>query len=163
MKTIVVGAGLAGLAAADTLVKAGVDVQLLEARDRVGGRVWSVPFADAVIERGGEFILPGNVIVRELAARFALALIRKGTHYGNREPRDTAPVTSAEIDAGLTRLGQLTPGAAETVDQLLTRAGTAPTVAEVIRARVSVSCAYPSSDLQAAAVLEDGAAFGDFG
>ncbi len=31
---------------------------MLEARDRVGGRVWSVPFAGAVVERGAEFILP---------------------------------------------------------------------------------------------------------
>ena len=38
---IVVGAGLAGLAAADTLRRQGVEVVVLEARDRVGGRVWS--------------------------------------------------------------------------------------------------------------------------
>jgi phytoene dehydrogenase-like protein len=40
-RTIVVGAGFAGLAAADRLAERGADVLVLEARDRVGGRVWS--------------------------------------------------------------------------------------------------------------------------
>ena len=38
---VVVGAGFAGLAAAVTLADEGVDVVVLEARERVGGRVWS--------------------------------------------------------------------------------------------------------------------------
>ena len=40
-RTIVIGAGLAGLAAATELADRGLDVLVLEARDRVGGRVWS--------------------------------------------------------------------------------------------------------------------------
>lgn len=39
MKVIVIGAGIAGLAAAQTLKKQGASVQILEARDRIGGRV----------------------------------------------------------------------------------------------------------------------------
>ena len=34
--------------------RVGVDVEVFEARDRVGGRVWSVPFAGATIERGAD-------------------------------------------------------------------------------------------------------------
>ena len=60
MKAIIVGAGFAGLAAADEFIRAGVDVEVFEARDRVGGRVWSVPFAGATAEHGGEFILPAR-------------------------------------------------------------------------------------------------------
>ena len=54
---VVIGAGCAGLTAADALAEAGVEVTVLEARDRVGGRVWSDRTAGgALIERGAEFI-----------------------------------------------------------------------------------------------------------
>jgi monoamine oxidase len=45
-RVVVVGAGFAGLAAADSLRARGAEVTVLEARGRVGGRVWSVPFGD---------------------------------------------------------------------------------------------------------------------
>jgi monoamine oxidase len=55
---IVVGAGAAGLAAADSLARAGREVLVLEARDRVGGRCWTRQIAgiDAPVELGAEFI-----------------------------------------------------------------------------------------------------------
>ncbi|MGV0800149.1 FAD-dependent oxidoreductase, partial [Mycolicibacterium elephantis] len=53
----VIGAGLAGLTAARELRRAGVDVVVLEARDRVGGRTLNHrlgdQFGDAVVEVGG--------------------------------------------------------------------------------------------------------------
>lgn len=42
---VVVGAGLSGLQAAYTAQQAGLSVAVIEARDRVGGKVWSVPLA----------------------------------------------------------------------------------------------------------------------
>lgn len=42
---IVIGAGLSGLQVATTTHKAGKSVLVLEARDRVGGKTWSVPLA----------------------------------------------------------------------------------------------------------------------
>jgi len=42
---IVIGAGIAGLAAARTLAEAGKHVVLIEARDRVGGRILTLPAA----------------------------------------------------------------------------------------------------------------------
>jgi monoamine oxidase len=55
---IVVGAGVAGLTAAECLGKAGLRVLVLEARARVGGRIWSLPGVapEAAIEFGAEFV-----------------------------------------------------------------------------------------------------------
>ncbi|BBY99842.1 flavin monoamine oxidase family protein [Mycolicibacterium fallax] len=50
---IVVGAGLAGLTAAAELVSAGTEVVVLEARDRVGGRMLGVPISPGVVADGG--------------------------------------------------------------------------------------------------------------
>ena len=64
---VVVGGGLAGLAAGVTLARQGVDVALLEARPRVGGRVLTLraPFADGLFaEAGPEFISPGHQALR---------------------------------------------------------------------------------------------------
>ena len=55
---IVIGAGMAGLAAARELGRAGLSVCIVEARDRVGGRVFTVhdPECNVPIELGAEFI-----------------------------------------------------------------------------------------------------------
>src|SRR5262245_9946960 len=54
---LVIGAGAAGLAAASTLAGAGRCVVVLEARDRIGGRVWTDrAFGPIPVERGAEFI-----------------------------------------------------------------------------------------------------------
>ncbi|CAG4938668.1 unnamed protein product [Parnassius apollo] len=54
--TIVIGLGVAGVTAASTLARAGKKVLGLEAQDRIGGRVNTVPFGDGVVELGAEWI-----------------------------------------------------------------------------------------------------------
>ncbi|HZA19259.1 MAG TPA: FAD-dependent oxidoreductase, partial [Actinomycetota bacterium] len=55
----IVGAGFAGLVAARDLVAAGPSVVVLEARDRVGGRVLNHDIGDGkVIEVGGQWVGP---------------------------------------------------------------------------------------------------------
>jgi monoamine oxidase len=167
VRVIVVGAGFAGLAAAAELERAGVEVEVLEARDRVGGRVWSVPFAGTTIERGAEFILPGNKTVLSTAERLRLPLVRKGTLYGHRDPVGGEPVTWDELDAGVARIeAGPVPGAAAAVGGTLVGAldayGLDPGVADVIRAKIEVSCAYGGEDLEAAVLAEGVAGFGEF-
>src|SRR5271157_4975588 len=53
MRVVVVGAGLAGLTAAVDLASAGAEVTVLEARDRVGGRMHGVPVSESVSADAG--------------------------------------------------------------------------------------------------------------
>ncbi len=57
MSTLIVGAGIAGLAAARDLTDAGEQVIILEARDRIGGRVYTNrTFSPIPVEFGAELI-----------------------------------------------------------------------------------------------------------
>ena len=70
---IVVGAGLAGLAAAGVLADAGVEVVVLEARDRVGGRVEGAHTVDGTpIELGGQWLGPTQNRMYELVEELGL-------------------------------------------------------------------------------------------
>ena len=57
MRVLVIGAGVAGLSAAYHLRLAGIEATVLEARDRIGGRVWTDrEFAGIPVEFGAELI-----------------------------------------------------------------------------------------------------------
>src|SRR5512134_1954658 len=89
-RVVVVGAGFSGLSAARRLVDAGIEVSVLEARERVGGRVWSTTLTNgAVVELGAEWIMAGDTKVRDTADRFGLGLVETGASYGRREPWGT--------------------------------------------------------------------------
>lgn len=70
---VVVGAGLAGLTAASELHKNGQAVVVLEARDRVGGRVLNHDLGDGrVVEVGGQWIGPGQRRMERLVLELGL-------------------------------------------------------------------------------------------
>lgn len=73
-RAIVVGAGLAGLTAAVELADASWAVEVLEARERVGGRVRTWRSGGLHAELGGEFLDEGHTAVLELARDYGLAL-----------------------------------------------------------------------------------------
>ena len=51
-KVVILGAGIAGLVSAYELKRAGWDVTVLEARDRIGGRVWTLRGSDRIVQNG---------------------------------------------------------------------------------------------------------------
>lgn len=85
---IVIGAGAAGLGAAHALTRAGVDVTVLEARDRVGGRVWSVDRWGLRLDLGASWIhgVTDNPVT-DLALRAGAPMA--ATDYSNWVVRDS--------------------------------------------------------------------------
>jgi monoamine oxidase len=87
-RVLVIGAGLAGLAAAHELIHAGYTVTVLEARKRVGGRV--VSFSDfvkgKVVEGGGEFIGSNHPTWAAYARRFGLRFLPVTQSLWNNAP-----------------------------------------------------------------------------
>lgn len=71
---VIIGAGFAGLAAADHLVQAGKSVIILEARERIGGRACSLREEGRVIELGAKWVSPAHRRVKQLVQRFGFTL-----------------------------------------------------------------------------------------
>jgi monoamine oxidase len=92
---VVVGAGLSGLMATRLLRRSGLRVTVLEARDRVGGRVWSHPIGDGRwIDFGAQWIAPGQRRIQALVKEFGLGTTESHTRgatvwmaRGGAEPR----------------------------------------------------------------------------
>jgi monoamine oxidase len=74
---VVVGAGLAGLSAARALAASGVDVVVLEVRDRVGGRVYTKAASDGtLIDHGGQWTGPTQGRIAALAQAVDIGTFR---------------------------------------------------------------------------------------
>ena len=79
IRVAVIGGGLSGLVAARELARLQADVHLIEARSRLGGRVWTLrddSFSTEPVELGAEFIDQSHEAVRTLARDLGLELTR---------------------------------------------------------------------------------------
>lgn len=160
------GAGLSGLAAAEALASRGITVEVLEARDRVGGRVWSDRLSNgALIERGAEFVLEDYDLLHSSAARLGVALCPTGMAYGRREPRGGPPVDHGELiraSATLADLARQRAGDAEaTVGELLAAARLSPGAQAALTARLSISNAHEAGALAVDLAAHTSSTFSD--
>lgn len=117
----VVGAGFAGMTAALRLKQAGHSVALLEARDRVGGRTFTVTRDDGVwIDRGGAWIGPGQDRIYALMQEFgvpeykqnndgdAIMIVDGKKHrYGGTIPWNMSPWAIANLGIGLAAIDEM--------------------------------------------------------
>jgi monoamine oxidase len=162
----VVGAGFAGLAAAADLAAGGLEPLVVEARDRVGGRVHSRRLANgAVVELGAEFVEDDHQTLAATARELGLALAPTGMAYGDRDPRGGLGTDRATVLAEVARLGDLLadrptpemPG--RSVAEVLAGLPLDPGAREAIAARLQVSAAQPVAELSAAALGHAGSSF----
>ena len=116
----VVGAGYAGLTAARRLTEDGKSVVVVEARDRVGGRIWTQRLASGLsVDRGGAWLGPKHDAIFGLAREVGASTYKtwvKGAHLlidGDRTRRYTglipkiSPLAVATIALAQTRIDRL--------------------------------------------------------
>ena len=116
----IVGAGLSGLTAARVLTDAGIDVLVLEAQERVGGRTLTINPGGTFIDHGGQWVSPGNDRLMALARDLGVSLFdtwhdgdtvdwnggQRSTYRG-LFPAYWTESEKAETTAGVTTLGQM--------------------------------------------------------
>lgn len=123
MRVVVIGAGLAGLSAARELTAGGADVVVLEARDRVGGRLEGGSIAGHPVELGGTWIGEGHTRMYGLVDELGLQTFRTWNDEGRilielagkRSLLDghkgatpkLGPLPLADLAQGLARFGRL--------------------------------------------------------
>ncbi|HKI17092.1 MAG TPA: FAD-dependent oxidoreductase, partial [Isosphaeraceae bacterium] len=135
-RVIVVGAGIAGLTVANSLSHGGVDCTVVEARDRIGGRLHTIDLAGSPVDMGGSWIHhPVGNPLRAFAGQVGVSC-RSGDPLDELAGFDCGEgrrLSATEVKASLKMLYEDFP---EAVDGLRIDLGPTASVAEAIDAFV---------------------------
>lgn len=165
----VIGAGFAGLAAAERLRASGLSPVVLEARERIGGRVWSRPLGDAVVESGANWLQQGEENpLRGMAQDLGLALVPTDFHA----PLDLGPAEAVaainlpNLAARLEEVLEAAPADARLMDVLANWAAgaDAPPVAaidRIVAATIALEAGVPLAQMTMQSLREPGVGEGD--
>ena len=105
---VIIGAGFSGMAAAYELNSLGFAVTVLEARNRVGGRVWSRKLLnDTIVEMGAEWVGPDDGAVKAMAERLNLPLANVGVDFLTREVVNGTAVSPKKQHETIAIAGQI--------------------------------------------------------
>ena len=142
VSVLIAGAGFSGLAATRDLAAMGADVTVIEARDRVGGRVSTIRagFENSQhAEAGGDFIDEGHDAIRGLAAELGLTLtriLRGGFAYARRDASGRTRLVPRSAARGWEHLSERLSDLADRY-RLVERRWDSPIAADMARRSVS--------------------------
>jgi monoamine oxidase len=151
VSVLVAGAGLAGLAAAHDLVAMGASVKIVDVRDRVGGRVWTI--RDGFVEgqhaeAGGDLIDEEQHEIRELAQELGLKMtriLRGGFGYVRPDGSGRPKIVQRSAARGWDRLAEVLANVTKPY-RLAERRWDSPVTADLARRSVAAWLDQVSAD-----------------
>lgn len=167
---VVVGAGAAGLGAARTLADAGARPVVVEARDRIGGRIHTVDVGGVAAELGANWLQQGaRNSLAPIAERLGLALVDTDFHH----PLDLDPIgvvdrtaddaIAAELQRRLAGLGEPDRPLADVIEAWCADPApwTPAAIRRVVDGEVYLDTGAPLDELSARHGVEPGVGEGD--
>jgi monoamine oxidase len=162
----VLGAGVGGLAAARRLQLLGHRVLLIEARDRIGGRVWTDRGSGLPLEQGAEFIHGAHACTRELCEAAGLGVapvVRMRNLWWSAGDGAARPISSGRAGARVRRVlqaadeveGAALPPEDQSMTTFLFERGLVHEELGVAEVLVAQTCCAPLGELSAADVQRD--------
>ncbi|WP_029145899.1 flavin monoamine oxidase family protein [Microbacterium luticocti] len=177
-RVIVVGAGIAGLTAANALRTAGIDCVVVEARDRIGGRLHTVDVGAGIADLGGSWIHhPGGNVISDWVDFAAVPWVPDTTAsaFAGYDMADRRPLTADELE--LASYAALDPVAAlvemdaaaarpdrsvaAVLDEYLAGRPDAPRLRQIMAGLIEQDGAAPLDDISARWAFSTSALVGD--